>query len=113
MIILLSLMLIPILLAKPFSDKHLSKLYYEHGIWLFKPVRWTTYRILSLILPPYALGLQFYLIGVALALQGPDTATLTFLTIETAAVSFSCILALLPGLSRNPPTVSRGLHENT
>jgi hypothetical protein len=30
MLILLSP--IPILLAKPFSDKHLSKLYYEHGI---------------------------------------------------------------------------------
>jgi hypothetical protein len=29
-------------------------------------------------------------------------AALTFLAIETAAVSFSCILALLPGLSRNP-----------
>jgi hypothetical protein len=29
---------ISILLAKPFSDKHLSKLYYEHGIRLFKPI---------------------------------------------------------------------------
>ncbi|MCF3652891.1 MAG: hypothetical protein L2C94_001750 [Aigarchaeota archaeon] len=29
---------IPILLAKPFSDKHLSKLHYEHGIRLFKPI---------------------------------------------------------------------------
>jgi len=100
MLILLSP--ISILLAKPFSDKHLSKLYYEHGIWLFKPIGWTTYRILSLILPSYALGLQFYLIEGALALHGLDAAALTFLAIETAAVSFSCIHALLSGLSRNP-----------
>ncbi len=93
---------IPILAAKPFSDKYLSKLYYKHGIWLFKPIGWTTYRILSLILPSYALGLQFYLIGGTLIFHGLDTAALTFLTIETIAVSFSCILALLPGLSRNP-----------
>ena len=58
--------------------------------------------MLSLILPSYALGLQFYLIGGALALHGLDVAALTFLAIETATVSFSCILALLPGLSRNP-----------
>jgi hypothetical protein len=100
MLILLSP--IPILLAKPFSDKHLSKLYYECGIWLFKPIGWTTYRILSLIPPSYTLGLQFYLIGGAFPLHGLDVAALTFLAVEIAAVSFSCILALLPGLSRNP-----------
>jgi hypothetical protein len=69
MIILLSPILI--ILAKSFSDKHLSKLYYEHGIWLFKPVGWTTYRILSLILPSYALGLQSYLIGGTLLSRKP------------------------------------------
>lgn len=100
MIILLSP--IPILHAKPFSDKHLAKLYYEHGIWLFKPVGWKVYRGLSLILPLYALGLQFYLIGGATILHGLDAGALIFLIIETMAVSFSCILALLPGLSQNP-----------
>lgn len=100
MIILLSP--IPILHAKPFSDNYLARLYYERGIWLFKPVGWKIYRILSLILPLYALGLQFYLIGGALALNAPDEGALIFLTIETAAVAFSCVLAILPGLSQKP-----------
>ncbi|MEM1737151.1 MAG: hypothetical protein QXN99_00005 [Nitrososphaerota archaeon] len=100
MIILLSP--IPILRAKQFSDEHLAKLYYEHGIWLFKPMGWRIYRALSLILPLYALGLQFYLIGGALALHTPDAGTMIFLAIEAAAISFSCVLALLPGLSGNP-----------
>ena len=99
-IILLSPMLI--LWAKPLSDRHLARLYYDHGIWLFKPVSWKIFRILSLILPTYALGLQFYLIGGALLLHGPNSSALGFLAIETTAVTCSCILALLPGLSRQP-----------
>lgn len=100
MIILLSP--IPILQAKPLSDKHLAKLYYEHGIWLFKPVSWRIYRALSMILPSYALGLQFYLIGGAIMLHAQDVEPLIFLSVEVAAVSFACTLALLPGLSQEP-----------
>lgn len=91
-----------ILKAKPFSDKHLAKIYYRHGIWLFKPVGWTTYKILSLILPLYGLALQCYLIGGIVIMKGLAFAGAEFLLLEVASITAICISATIPIPSENP-----------
>ncbi|MEM1711469.1 MAG: hypothetical protein QXU12_03620 [Nitrososphaerota archaeon] len=103
---------IPILRAEQFSDEHLAKLYYEHGIWLFKPMGWRIYRALSLILPIYALGLQFYLIGGVLALHTPDAGTMIFLAIEAAANIILLRARTSTRPLQKPSPASQRLHQS-
>ncbi|MCX8187129.1 MAG: hypothetical protein N3F65_00770 [Nitrososphaeria archaeon] len=100
--VLIALSPILILKAKPFSDKHLSKIYYKYGIWLFKPIGWTTYKILSLILPLYGLALQCYIIGGIAIVKGLAFEGLEFLPLEVASITAICISAATPALSENP-----------
>ncbi len=91
-----------ILKAKPFSDKYLARIYYERGIWLFKPIGWTPYKILSLILPIYGLTLQCYLIGGIALMTGLGFPGAEFLPFEAASITAICIFAVTPALSENP-----------
>jgi len=93
---------IPIFKAKSFSDRYLGRLYKRYSIWLFKPIGWKTYRILAAILPLYALGLQFYLIGGTALLRGFDLSEMGFLVFEVAAITSVCLIAILPSLSQDP-----------
>ena len=91
-----------ILKAKPFSDKYLARIYYEHGIWLFKPIGWTPYRILSLILPIYGLALQCYLIGGIALMTGMRFTGAEFLPFEAISITIICVFASTLALSENP-----------
>jgi len=91
-----------IILAKPFSDKYLAKIYYEHGIWLFKPVEWRIYRILAAVLPIYGISLQFYLTGGVALTHGSLLLKATFLPLELAAIIALCVVAITPAFSENP-----------
>ncbi len=94
----------PILIfkAKPFSDKHFGKLYQRYGLWLFKPIGWKAYRVLAIVLPFYALALQFYLIGGTALSLGLDPFKLCFLIPELSAIIFTCLMAVQPSMSENP-----------
>ncbi|RLG07306.1 MAG: hypothetical protein DRN59_01505 [Thaumarchaeota archaeon] len=94
----------PILIfkAKPFSDKHLGRLYQRYGLWLFKPIGWRAYRILAAILPLYALALQFYLIGGTILSLGRQLPRLSFLALEILAVAAACLIAIQPSMSSQP-----------
>ena len=91
-----------ILKAKPFSDKYLARIYYERGIWLFKPIGWKPYKILSMTLPIYGLALQCYLIGGIALMSGMRFSGAEFLPFETASITALCIFAVAPALSENP-----------
>jgi len=91
-----------ILLAKPFSGKYLAKIYYKHGIWLFKPIGWKVYRILAAVLPIYGLGLQFYLIGGVALTCSSILLKAVFLPLEVASITALCIIAITPALLENP-----------
>jgi len=83
-----------ILKAKPFSDKHLAKIYYERGIWIFKPVGWTVYRVLASALPLYGLALQAYLIGGLVTSSRVTFPEASFLPIEVASIVFLCAVSI-------------------
>ncbi len=93
---------IPILKAKPFSDKYLGRLYRRYGVWLFKPIGWRAYRVLAAILPLYALALQFYLIGGVLPSAGAELSGMPFLALELPAVVAACLIAIQPSMSSEP-----------
>jgi len=94
----------PILIfkAKPFSDKHFGKLYQRYGLRLFKPIGWRAYKVLAIILPFYALALQFYLIGGTVLSLGLDPFKLCFLIPELSAIISTCLIAVQPSMSENP-----------
>lgn len=88
--------------AKPFSDRHFRKLYQKYGLWLFKPIGWKAYRVLAVVLPFYALALQFYLIGGTVLSLGLDLFKLCFLIPELSAIIFTCLMAVQPSMRENP-----------